>query len=917
MAFHPFKHFRKHQKVYLAALTIMTMIIFVAQFGAGDLFTTLQRWVALSFRHGDKVLTLNGKTIYAEDLDRLRQQRQLASEFLLYDVSGNIDSPLQKTLTDSQKRFQKKGPNEPTTPIENAFTQMSTAINLAREAIANNAPTDRRIQPLRNTIASIQSQMAKTDAQNKGQYYALDAIATSLALQAWFVEHPQWANSSYFGGSLRSEDLLDFLIWKHQADRLGIVLSPADVCREVNRSWGNGDYLPADGKLDTNEWVNAFFRYNSRIHKSMTQRDLLNALTDEFRVLMAKEALLGSSSGVRGYRESVDGVHVSPSAATPDEFYKYFQERRTTLSVSLLPISAESFVAEAKKKAQPKEADLRNLYERYKNDEPSPARRQPGFKEPRRIKVEYFRYRLEGPFAQKLAAKAIELLPVFRIGQPASAFGAGGGLAWAASIAGYADLDTALRSLYERYREEAKQSGWTNELPDPRSVELRAAAATVGELMGSLGSGGTALAGPTSWLSTNALYERNTMAAYASTVLAGASPMKLPALTLSLSLYTPQPFDNVRDQLMERFQNTLAKNLMESNLTTLRKDLDKVLASHSAEKLSELLKKAAAEYGVEKVHAMKETQTQQEILDNPDPSLEELRQAYDGAAENPFEAFALFGPREIRPDFVSALFHSFEPSPQERQFEQMLKQERPWRTKQFHSLSRDEVWVFWRTEDLPAHVRPFNTVRSEVESAWYLEQSRKLAREKAQQLNAELKKQNLAPDAAVQFLVQQDLGNVFRLDKVSHLTAPEFNLPGARFSAADYRPYVPPKEFVPYPPSDFVDQLLSLKKRGESLVMPDKPVKHFYVAVLMEDPQPPERKEFYDAYSQPSLANLDLLPSQQEPLWNQMMADRQRKYDQKVLEQLRAEATKDLQDGEYVLPESVRNRGESSRDFGE
>jgi hypothetical protein len=917
MAFHPFKHFRKHQKVYLAALTILTMIIFVASFGRGDLFTSLQSWIAVTFRHGDKVTTLYGKTIYTDELERLRQQRQLASEFLLFDVAGNLDSPLQKSLADYQKRFQKKGANDPTNPVENAFTQMNTAISLARDALASNAPLDRRISPLRSTLASIQSQLAKTEPQNKAQYYALDAIATGLALQAWLLEHPQWTNDSYFGGSFRTEDLLDFLIWKRQADRLGIVLMPADVCREVNRAWGNSDYLPADGQLETNEWVLAFFRHNSKIHKSLTPRDLLNALTDEFRVLMAKEALLGSASGVRGYRESVDGIHVSPSVATPDEFYRYFQEQRTTLSVSLLPIAVESFVPETKKRVQPTEADLRNLYERYKNDEPSPTRRQPGFKEPRRIQVAYFRYRLEGPFARKLAAQAVALWPVFQIGQPASAFAAGGGLAWAASMASYADLDMALGSLYEKYREEAKQFGWTYDLPSSRTVALQASAAAVGQLMGSLGTGGTPLAGPTGWLATNALYARNTMAAYASTLLAGASTTPLPALTLPLSLYAPQPFDSVRQQLLERFQNALARNLMENALLTLRKEMDKVLASHSQERLAELLKKATAEYGVEKVHIMKEAQTRQEILDHPDPELEELRQAYEEATENPFEPFALFGPRESRPDFVSALFHNFEPTPQERQLEQLLKQERPWRTKQFHSPSRDEVWVFWRSEDLPAHVRPFHVVRSEVEQAWYLEQARKLAREKAQQIHAELKRQHLAPEAAVQFLAQQNLGHVFRLDKVSHLTAPEFHLPGTKFNAADYRPYVPPKEFVPYPPPDFVTQLLTLKKRGDSLVMADMPVQHFYVAVLMEDPQPPERKEFFDAYSQPSLAHLDLLPVQQEPLWYQMMAERQRKYERAVLEQLRAEATKDLQDGEYVLPENVRNRSESSRDYGE
>jgi hypothetical protein len=163
------------------------------------------------------------------------------------------------------------------------------------------------------------------------------------------------------------------------------------------------------------------------------------------------------------------------------------------------------------------------------------------------------------------------------------------------------------------------------------------------------------------------------------------------------------------------------------------------------------------------------------------------------------------------------------------------------------------------------------------------------------------------------------LGEVFQLPKVSHLTTPDFNQPGMRAFGAKYYPYVPPKNYIPYPPSDFIDQLLKLTKRGESLVIADKPAKHFYVALLMEDPQPPERREFFDVYGQPSLDLRELMPSsnQDEPLWSKMMADRQRNYAQKVLEQLRAEATKDLQGGEYVLPEDVRSRGMSSSDSGE
>ena len=138
------------------------------------------------------------------------------------------------------------------------------------------------------------------------------------------------------------------------------MLTLADVYREVNRAWGNGDYLQPDSKFESNDWVTFFFRNNQKIHKSLTSRDLLHALTDEFRVAMAKEAVLGVASGVRSYRQEADGIHYSPSVATPDEFYRYFQEQRTTLSVSMLPIAVKSFVD--KVQASPTETDLRNLY---------------------------------------------------------------------------------------------------------------------------------------------------------------------------------------------------------------------------------------------------------------------------------------------------------------------------------------------------------------------------------------------------------------------------------------------------------------------------------------------------------------------------------------------------------------------------
>jgi hypothetical protein len=908
MAFHPFKHFRKNQKVYLAGLTILTMIIFVFSFGAADPFYSVMRWIGMT-RHGDKVLDLYGKTIYTDDLERLRRNRQLASEFLLYGIA--YAPILDNALSEIGKRtMQRKGAADTfDNPVQRAFREWSN-LRLSLQFMMMMPPEGREKQ-ITDTLRNIQSELKHPEVQKDPELARqIDALAQAVAVQGWMLNPNRPRDESYFGGTPRTEDLLDFLVWKHEADKLGITLTPADICREVNRAWGGEEPLSPEGKLEANEHVRKFFTSSNRIHKTLTMRDLLTALTDEFRVALAQEAILGHSLGVRGYRQSVDEIHHSPSAATPDEFLKYFQQQRTTVAVNLLPVPVENFVA--KVTAKPAEDSLRNLYERYKDNEPSPARRQPGFKEPRRIQVQYFSYKPAGPFARKLASKATELLPVFRATAPVAPFAAGGGLAWSANLGILdlsADLDPALRKLYEDYRREEgqhvlKYDGRDNDLTgrygqgvdlnNRSAAEAQAPAALLGQLLGNAGSGATLLAAPISWQATNELYERATLTAFASTVLAGASSSPLVAATLpDRYVHSVQPFDAVRDKMLDRFQTDLAKNALEANIHTVQTELDKLLASHNKEKLDEYRKKAIADYGLENFHAMTTAQTRQEILDKPDPALKELQTAYEQSTENPFRMFGM-GMDQRRPDFADALFHPVESRPIPGT---------PLRSWQFKSPSGDEVWVFWRSEDKPAHVRPYETVRTEVEKAWYFEQARKLARDEARRIDAELKKQRLNPSDAVKFLREQKQGEVFELTNVAHLVSRIFNLPGHKFTPNDYKPYQPPKDHIAYPPSDLVDQLLKLKEPGQSEVLADQPVKHYYVAVLMEKPQVPERREFFDIYT---------TPGPEDRLWNEMMESRQRTYFLKVIEQLRTDATKSVENGEYVLPDNIRGRGESS-----
>ncbi len=219
----------------------------------------------------------------------------------------------------------------------------------------------------------------------------LQQVATVLGFQLWVLSHPQVLFNSgerefCFGGSARPDELLDFMVWQHQADKLGITLTDADLVKEINIfAAGQEVFDPEKTRsLDRDKQIIEFVKGRER--GQTPPSELVDALREEFRVVMAQGLLVGSEPGIRAYR-SLLGAAASPSAGTPDEFFRYYREQRTTLRVKMLSLSVADFVS--KVKSTPSEEELRNRYERYKEQEPSSTSREPGFKEPRRITVEY------------------------------------------------------------------------------------------------------------------------------------------------------------------------------------------------------------------------------------------------------------------------------------------------------------------------------------------------------------------------------------------------------------------------------------------------------------------------------------------------------------------------------------------------
>jgi hypothetical protein len=906
MAFNPFHRFRKHQKAFFAVLTIICMITFVFQFGAGDVFTRALSWFGAVGNKGAYVATLYGDKVYQRDLDRLQRQRRTVNEFLVGQTGAWVPMGQYQAVRNlSDQVSQARADAPPPLPL---------GVRLIPQSFLFRTDPNRPSQPLpqrfRTALGDLRSirEEALAVQRNPDQLKILDSLAAAIAFEAWTVNPQRPKDELFFGGTAyKTEDQLDFLIWKHQADRLGIVLTEADVIREVNRAAGNFPVL-AEGPWDRNPVVARFVAPRSdrdRRAAPITSKELLEALTDEFRVQLAREALMGEGSGVRFFRNLAEPVRLSPTAATPDDFLEFYRDARTTLKVAFLPLKVANFVDQVQ--GEPSEQDLLNRYETYKNEIAKPDERTPGFKEPQRIVVQSVSVSTESPFYQKKAKEMAKALSIYsdpalsaalRVAAGFQIHNSGGfpATAWLARLPHEFD---PLRNEYETYRTEEQSRadrdlGVGFDLRDRSPVKDRPLV-TASVIAQALGAGATGLATPLAVASipsgVEAIHQKATARAFGSAVLAGGSLSPLAALTLPIPFtHSALPRDAVQPLLVERFEKDVGRALLHENLLNFKTELAK-LKGKPAE-AQKYVAKAVADFGFQDLRTSK-LDSRYEVPD--DPALKPLKDAWDEFRKDP--TARMMG--ADYPPFADLLFQS-----------SGLDQVIWFPVYQWDPLPRTgkPTWVFWRTEEKPTRVLSFDEVRSEVAYSWRFDKARQLAREEAARLHGELKKTRPTAEEAVKFLQGQKHGfDEFTLENIARLVPRSSDfLPGRLDFLVEYRPYEVPADKIAYPPADFVDKLLKLKEPGDSLVLADRPMKTYYVAVLVARSSP-HLREFKDAYS---------LGARSDPIWQRMMDDRRQTFQEELMKQLRLEAvgSKDQLDeqGNIKVPENLRVRGESS-----
>lgn len=885
MALHPFQTFRRNQKTLLAALTIMCMFIFILQFGKGDALDRLAGWFGGGRLRGTDVATVNGKKVTDTDLAKLYAQRELANS-IVNVLIGRAEEALLKDLRDPKSNILAEFDDSQKAIIQLVQRQMSDrqmADQFARFlGQQSSTPEMRKDQTFRDhdLLQNLEQGLRGKGEESKARL--VRELMAVLEIEMWARDRPS-SERLYFGGSLRADDLLDFVMWKHQADKLGITLTQEDIRNEINREAFGHDPLEAD-PVQLVAHVHRMQQAMRQIpNPALTSDDIYTALGDELRVYLAQCAVLGYPSGVRYYRYVGTDVYHVPATATPDEFWKFYQDNRTTLRVEMMPIKVDAFLKDVPNPPADAEKDLKDLYSSYKDFEYDPDRDLPAFKEPRRVAIEWVSGKADSPRNQKLAQEQILSM-----------------------IAATPGDNLPILALATEIMEEYERLYLRGQFRMPRLTEPSFAlsfyrgdakpadvATAVGQASGAAVTGAGMPSVVSAYVGNIVTRSKDTVASAveremkrrvpvdATLVLAGTDPWTAAGLWWYADRAEQSlPLDVVQKDVMEQVRNTWAKFYLAESMKTVQTELEKLKGKPEEERKKEAdkyLAKTIKDYGL--THGTTEHPDDlYQIVD--DKGLTKLRDWY---RVKPL-------PGDFRGKNFASLFFDLAP----------IYLPEPFPRPQF-SMGEwerfEEPFLYWKTEDKKAYVPSYEEARPKVVQAWKFQEARNLARKEAERIRDKVRERKSKSDGIT--LMREECaklpacGEIFPLGGIARLV-PVFS--GAA-AVRQFEPYRVDEEKLHARP-DFVDQLMrSLKDPGDVTITWNRPESIYYLA-LATDVHKPTEKEFYDNYSGPHVLG--------DNLWQFMESERRRSYHTAALEQLRTEAG--APNGKWDVPDDIRKR---------
>jgi hypothetical protein len=690
----------------------------------------------------------------------------------------------------------------------------------------------------------------------------------------------------FFGPTDKLDDTVNFLVWRQQADQLGVRLTNADVSQMI-RDETHDELTDKDA-----EAIARMMR--ERFKAGFSEEALYAALGAEFRARIAQVALTGTATG--SGRHTLSGV---PTVQTPDESWDLFKDARTTVRVGMIDVPVQDFVG--KVTATPPEDELKKLFDKHKTEEPAPDREEPGFKDPRKVQVAWVGAAPDMPYYQAAADRVLALAPALRLlgnTNPAS------------KLLVPLQLDAELLAQEKAFRD--REQPWTSPVPQVHeSSTLRAEniASLVGATIASANTGAPAVPAGLMALQGRVLAQEAKDRATVGLGLIGlaAAPDPLGLFGAPVAAMPKVTLGQVRSQLTEkaktelltggpagRFsQGTEPIGLIASDLYAFRGEVMKLGREKGKDAVEKYVETFVKERGLQ--HG-RTTEPRDQYHLGDDPGLGTLKQVYQkghGGQDLLLRRFA--------PEFFADQSQAGVPD----------KEFIP--HKFVTGWGDDRQFYWWRTEDVPARTPPYAKARPEVVAAWQKIQARELAKKEADRI---LEAVNKTPREAANLrdaAAQSGGREYFDLGPMA-LWMPQLNPTAMGGLSRTYNTVQPgmtpdqiaqvyhiPADKVAYPDPDMVKKLLDLreKAKGATTVVGDKPKQHYYVATLLERTEPAQ-DEFRRAY-QGSMVRA----TEADPLLALLARGRPDEYRKAILEQLKT-------DGKLVMHDAARKREERS-----
>ncbi len=193
-------------------------------------------------------------------------------------------------------------------------------------------------------------------------------VANQFFVQTILTLNPQFARFvaeiEYFGSTRDEDELKDAIRLEHKADEFGIRVND-----EMVRGWIK---RITENKLSTEQFQEVVTKVG-RQSDGVTADTMFEILRHQLRLQHARELAVGRFPG-------------GATQVTPFEAWQFYRRLNDRLGLEVIAVSVAELAGEI---PEPDEGELRQLFDKYADRLPEAISPEPGFKEPRKVSLQY------------------------------------------------------------------------------------------------------------------------------------------------------------------------------------------------------------------------------------------------------------------------------------------------------------------------------------------------------------------------------------------------------------------------------------------------------------------------------------------------------------------------------------------------